>query len=133
MGPSPLSILVPRAIPTTRSNTQRKVGPGATPSYRLSRSERDSNAGFTELAHAESAALEKYWIQAATARRSVMDQAINRSSWFLGFSGAAAVIFGIVALVWPSITLVILVALFAAYALVAGIFTVVAGLDMASE
>lgn len=62
-----------------------------------------------------------------------MDQAINRSSRFLGLSGAAAVIFGIVALVWPSITLVALVGLFAAYALVAGIFTVVAGLDMASE
>lgn len=62
-----------------------------------------------------------------------MDQAINRSSRFLGLSGAAAVIFGVIALVWPSITLVVLVALFGAYAIVAGIFTVVAGVDMASE
>jgi uncharacterized membrane protein HdeD (DUF308 family) len=62
-----------------------------------------------------------------------MDQAITRSSRFLALSGVAGVIFGIVALVWPSITLVVLVALFGAYAFVAGVFTLVAGLDFATE
>ena len=62
-----------------------------------------------------------------------MDQAITRSSRFLALAGVAGLIFGIVALVWPNITLVALVALFGAYALVAGALTVVAGLDFATE
>src|SRR5260370_6313467 len=52
-------------------------------------------------------------------RRSNMDEAITRSSRFLALSGVAGIIFGIVALVWPNITLVALVALFWAYAFVA--------------
>ncbi len=62
-----------------------------------------------------------------------MDEAITRSSRFLALSGVAGIIFGIVALVWPNITLVALVALFGAYAFVAGVFTLVAGLDFATE
>src|SRR5260370_1670796 len=66
-------------------------------------------------------------------RRSNMDQAITRSSRLLGLAGVAGIIFGIGALVWPGITLAVLVALFGAYALVAGVFTLVAGLDFATE
>src|SRR6266851_3051994 len=62
-----------------------------------------------------------------------MDQAITRSSRLLGLAGLAGIIFGIAALVWPGITLVILVALFGAFALVTGVFTLVAGLDFATE
>jgi uncharacterized membrane protein HdeD (DUF308 family) len=62
-----------------------------------------------------------------------MDQAITRSSRLLGLAGVAGIIFGIVALVWPGITLVALIALFGAYAFVAGVFTLVAGLDFAGE
>jgi uncharacterized membrane protein HdeD (DUF308 family) len=51
----------------------------------------------------------------------------------LGLAGLAGIIFGIAALVWPGITLVILVALFGAFALVTGVFTLVAGLDFATE
>ena len=62
-----------------------------------------------------------------------MDQAITRSSRFLALTGLAGIVFGIAALVWPSITLAVLVALFGAYALVAGVFTLAAGVDFAGE
>ena len=62
-----------------------------------------------------------------------MDQAITRSSRLLALAGAAAVVFGIVALVWPNITLVALVALFGAYALVAGGLTLAYGVDFATQ
>jgi uncharacterized membrane protein HdeD (DUF308 family) len=42
--------------------------------------------------------------------------------------GVAAVIFGVVALIWPGQTLQILVLVFGAYALVDGIFSVIAGI-----
>ena len=42
------------------------------------------------------------------------------SWWVLALRGAGALIFGVLALVWPGITLLFLVALFAAYALVSG-------------
>jgi uncharacterized membrane protein HdeD (DUF308 family) len=51
----------------------------------------------------------------------------------LALAGVAGIIFGIAALVWPGITLVALVALFGAFALVSGVFTLVAGLDFATE
>jgi hypothetical protein len=35
-------------------------------------------------------------------RRSIMDQAITRSSRLLAFGGVAGIIFGIGALVWPN-------------------------------
>ncbi|MEA2636908.1 MAG: hypothetical protein QOJ33_732 [Chloroflexota bacterium] len=62
-----------------------------------------------------------------------MDQAITRSSRLVALAGVAGIIFGIVALVWPGITLIALVALFGAYAFVAGAFTLVAGLDFVGE
>ncbi len=62
-----------------------------------------------------------------------MDQAITRSSRLIALAGVAGIIFGIAALVWPGITLIVLVALFGAFALVAGVFTLVAGLDFATE
>jgi uncharacterized membrane protein HdeD (DUF308 family) len=62
-----------------------------------------------------------------------MDRAVTRSSWLLALGGIAAVIFGIVALVWPGITLVALVILFGAYALVGGVLTLVGGLDLGTE
>lgn len=46
-----------------------------------------------------------------------------RSWWSLALRGIAAMAFGVAALVWPDITLRVLVALFGAYALVDGVFT----------
>jgi uncharacterized membrane protein HdeD (DUF308 family) len=48
--------------------------------------------------------------------------------WMLVFRGAAALIFGALALAWPVITLVVLVALFAVYVLTVGAVAFAAGL-----
>jgi uncharacterized membrane protein HdeD (DUF308 family) len=62
-----------------------------------------------------------------------LDQAITRGSRLLALSGAVGVLFGIVALVWPNITLLVLIALFGAYALVTGVFAVGYGIDFATH
>ena len=54
-----------------------------------------------------------------------MEDLISRTWWVLALQGACALAFGILALLWPDITLLWLVALFAAYALIAGVMTVV--------
>lgn len=46
----------------------------------------------------------------------------------LALRGVLAVIFGIVALIWPDLTLTVLVLLFGAYALVDGIFLIIASI-----
>lgn len=57
-----------------------------------------------------------------------MDQLLSRAWWVLALRGAVALIFGIAALVWPGITLLVLVALFAAFALLGGIVCIVGAL-----
>lgn len=51
-----------------------------------------------------------------------------RNWWTYAVRGAAAVIFGILALIWPEETILALVVLFGAFALVDGIFAVIAGI-----
>ncbi len=46
---------------------------------------------------------------------------LARYWWAVVLRGAAAVLFGLIALIWPTITLIVLVALFGAYCLVDGI------------
>lgn len=50
-----------------------------------------------------------------------MNGMLLRSSWIFGIRGAAALLFGILALIWPGLTMLTLVALFAAYALISGV------------
>jgi uncharacterized membrane protein HdeD (DUF308 family) len=49
-----------------------------------------------------------------------MRQILESSWWILALRGAAALLFGILALLWPGITLLFLVALFAVYAIISG-------------
>jgi uncharacterized membrane protein HdeD (DUF308 family) len=53
---------------------------------------------------------------------------LSRYWWVLALRGALAIIFGILAVLWPGLTLITLVLFFGAYAFVDGIFAVIAGI-----
>jgi uncharacterized membrane protein HdeD (DUF308 family) len=57
----------------------------------------------------------------------VMEQDLARNWWAIALRGAAAIVFGIAAFLLPGAALLALTLLFAAYALVDGVFGVVAG------
>jgi len=57
-----------------------------------------------------------------------MDELLGRAWWMLALRGAAGILFGLLALFWPGLTLLILVAMFAAYALIGGIAAVSAAI-----
>jgi uncharacterized membrane protein HdeD (DUF308 family) len=60
-----------------------------------------------------------------TTETSVADL-LARNWWLLALRGLAAVIFGVLAFVWPAVTILTLVYLFGAYAMANGILTFVA-------
>jgi uncharacterized membrane protein HdeD (DUF308 family) len=51
---------------------------------------------------------------------------LGKNWWAILIRGVAAIVFGILAFIWPGETLIILIALFGAYAFVDGIFSIVA-------
>ncbi|MET0492863.1 MAG: HdeD family acid-resistance protein [Actinoplanes sp.] len=55
-----------------------------------------------------------------------MLETLSRRWWAVAFRGVAAILFGVLALVWPGITVFALVIVFGAYALVDGAFTLAA-------
>jgi uncharacterized membrane protein HdeD (DUF308 family) len=55
-----------------------------------------------------------------------MIEALARNWWMVALRGVAAILFGILAIIWPDITVGVLVAFFGAYALVDGVFAIVA-------
>src|SRR5215212_9743894 len=58
---------------------------------------------------------------------------LARNWWVLALRGLAAIVFGVLAFVWPGITLWVLVLLFGAYMLVDGIFAIVAAVRAAGQ
>ena len=62
-----------------------------------------------------------------------MVEMIARHWWAVGLRGLAAILFGVLALLLPVHTLVVLVALFGAYALVDGLFALVATVRAATR
>jgi uncharacterized membrane protein HdeD (DUF308 family) len=62
-----------------------------------------------------------------------VNQALVRNTRLLALRGVAAIAFGIIALVWPNLTFVALLALFGAFAFVEGAFTLGAGLNLVVE
>lgn len=59
-----------------------------------------------------------------------MDTVLKRSARYLAFSGVAAIVFGVIVLVWPGLSLVALVSLFGAFAFVYGALAVAGGLNL---
>lgn len=55
-----------------------------------------------------------------------MDTVLTRHWWTLALRGVVAILFGLVALVWPGLTLAALIILFGAFALVDGLLSTVA-------
>ncbi len=62
-----------------------------------------------------------------------MVTAYARNWWALALRGLVAILFGIAAFIWPSVTIAVLVLLFGAWALVDGIFAVIAALRGTGE
>lgn len=52
---------------------------------------------------------------------------MSRDWWIIALQGVAAIVFGVLALVWPGITLLALVFLFGAYAIVDGVLALARG------
>ncbi len=57
-----------------------------------------------------------------------MENALARNWWAMLLRGVFAVLFGVATLVWPGLSLSVLVMLFGAYALVDGVFAIVSSL-----
>jgi uncharacterized membrane protein HdeD (DUF308 family) len=59
-------------------------------------------------------------------KETIVLETLSRHWWAVAGRGVAAILFGVLALVWPGITVFALVIVFGAYALVDGAFTLVA-------
>ena len=66
------------------------------------------------------------------AQRPRMLPTVSGNWGALAVRGVAAVVFGLAALIWPGLTLAVLIIMYGAYALVDGVFAIVAGLRAGS-
>lgn len=60
----------------------------------------------------------------------IIDTGLKRMARWLGIAGVASIVFGVILLLWPGISLVALTALFGAFAFVYGTFAFGAGLNL---
>jgi uncharacterized membrane protein HdeD (DUF308 family) len=67
------------------------------------------------------------------ALRAAMNSQLARNWWAIALRGAFAILFGLIALFMPGVTLTALILLFAAYMLVDGIFDIVAAVRAAAH
>ena len=62
---------------------------------------------------------------------AMADMRVSRNYWWLmGLRGLFAVLFGVIALLRPGLTLLVLVYLFGAYAVVSGVMAVIVSLEV---
>src|SRR5688572_13732973 len=59
----------------------------------------------------------------------MMETSLSRMWWVLALRGFLAIVFGVLAFLWPGITLTVLVLMFGAYALVDGVFAIAAAVS----
>ena len=59
---------------------------------------------------------------------AILLHSLAKHGWVLALRGVAAIVFGILAFAWPGITVVSLVILYGAYALVDGVFSIFAAI-----
>jgi uncharacterized membrane protein HdeD (DUF308 family) len=57
---------------------------------------------------------------------------VSGNWWALAVRGVAAILFGLAAIIWPGLTLAVLIIVYGAYAVVDGVFAIVAGLRAGS-
>ena len=67
------------------------------------------------------------------AKSGAMNAMLARNWWVMALRGVCAVLFGLIALLLPGVTITSLVLLFAAYMLVDGVFAIVAGVRAATR
>jgi uncharacterized membrane protein HdeD (DUF308 family) len=64
-------------------------------------------------------------IDAKTLQNHAMNALLARNWWVAALRGAAAIVLGLLAILWPAITLLTLVMIFAAYCVIDGVFSIV--------
>lgn len=62
-----------------------------------------------------------------------MVQSLSRNWWLVLLRGIVAILFGILAFVWPTITWLTLIVMFGVYAIVDGLVTIITGLSRTKE
>lgn len=67
------------------------------------------------------------------AKSGAMNAMLARNWWVMALRGVCAVLFGLIALLLPGVTITSLVLLFAAYMLVDGVFAIIAGVRAATR
>ena len=64
--------------------------------------------------------------RAVAAETSIDRERLAKSWWALAMRGVAAIIFGVLTLLLPGVTLAVLILLFGSYTIVEGVFNVIA-------